>query len=102
MNKNLFLSQQLRTKQKEFRAFVNEYIAPKAYMIDHDQNLSIEVINEIKNKGFWGTEISKDYGGPNFDMKTYGLLSEEMGRGCSNVRNLLGVQGMVSVAISKW
>ncbi|WP_340158361.1 acyl-CoA dehydrogenase family protein [uncultured Maribacter sp.] len=102
MNNSFLLSEELKNKQEEFRTFVNDYIAPSAHKTDSEQNLSEQVIEEIKNKGFWGTEILSDFGGGNFDMITYGLFSEEIGRGCSNVRNLLGVQGMVSVALSKW
>lgn len=102
MNNSFLLSPELKNKQEKFRAFVNDYIAPTAHKTDREENLSKQVIEEIKSKGFWGTEILSDYGGANFDMITYGLFSEEIGRGCSNVRNLLGVQGMVSVALSKW
>ncbi|UNY98312.1 acyl-CoA dehydrogenase family protein [Zhouia spongiae] len=102
MNYNFILSPELKSKQSEFRQFVNEYIKPTAFLTDQDQYISKDVLSSIIKKGFWGTEIQSDFGGANFDMITYGLLSEEIGRGCSNVRNLLGVQGMVSVALSKW
>lgn len=101
MNNSLALSPELKNKQEEFRAFVDDYIVPTAHETDSEQNLSKQVIQDIKSNGFWGTEIHSDYDGANFDMITYGLFSEEIGRGCSNVRNLLGVQGMVSVALSK-
>ena len=35
-------------------------------------------------------------------MVTFGLLNEEMGRGCSSVRSLLTVHGMVQFAILRW
>jgi len=36
------------------------------------------------------------------DMITYGLLSEEVGRGCSSLRSLLTVHSMVAHALCKW
>ena len=35
-------------------------------------------------------------------MITYGLLTEEIGRGCSSVRSLLTVHDMVAHAIQRW
>jgi alkylation response protein AidB-like acyl-CoA dehydrogenase len=35
-------------------------------------------------------------------MITYGLLTEEIGRGCSSVRSLLTVHDMVAHAILRW
>ena len=102
MKNSSILSTVHKEKQEQFKAFVNEYIEPTAHRTDSEQYLSEKVIQDIIINGFWGTEISSDFGGANFDMMTYGLFSEEVGRGCSNVRNLLGVQGMVSVALSKW
>ncbi|WP_307416472.1 acyl-CoA dehydrogenase family protein [Paenibacillus sp. W2I17] len=36
------------------------------------------------------------------DNITIGILNEEVGRGCSSVRSLLTVQGMVGLAILRW
>lgn len=36
------------------------------------------------------------------DNITIGILNEEVGRGCSSVRSLLTVQGMVGFAILRW
>lgn len=96
------ISSELESKRNKFRLFVNDFIAPSANQTDKDERIPSNVIDKIINQGFWGTEISEQYGGKNFDKITYGLFSEEIGRGCSNVRNLLGVQGMVSIAIAKW
>ena len=46
--------------------------------------------------------LPAEAGGSGMDMMTYGLLTEEVGRGCGSVRNLLAVQGMVAHAILKW
>jgi len=102
MKDSSILSTENKKRQEQFIAFVDDYIEPTAHITDRNQYMSNQVIKDIIREGYWGTEISNEYGGGDYDMVTYGLFSEEIGRGCSNVRNLLGVQGMVSVALSKW
>ncbi|MEO1374368.1 MAG: acyl-CoA dehydrogenase family protein, partial [Cyanobacteria bacterium J06635_10] len=46
--------------------------------------------------------LPQEYGGKGMDMITYGILNEEIGRGCSSVRSLLTVHNMVSQALCKW
>ena len=91
MSSRFVLSSEQEQRREEFKAFVNEYIEPTAHRTDAEQELSEKVIKDIIAQGYWGTEISNDFGGSGYDMMTYGLFSEEVGRGCSNVRNLLGV-----------
>ncbi|RCX18346.1 hypothetical protein DFR58_105110 [Anaerobacterium chartisolvens] len=88
--------------QIAFRAFVDSEIVPLAAAFDQNEYISFDIINKMVEKGFWGAELPREYGGRGFDMISYGLFNEEIGRGCANIRNLVGVQGMVSSAILKW
>ena len=53
-------------------------------------------------KGYLGALTPPEQGGTYRDMVTFGLLNEELGRGCSSVRSLLTVHGMVQYAILRW
>ena len=97
---------ELTTQQKEdraaFRAFVDEAIAPYANQCDHEERTPPELIKKLSQKGYLGALLPKDNGGSGMDMITYGLLSEEIGRGCSSLRSLLTVHSMVAQALLKW
>ena len=94
-------SQQKEAKAK-FRAFTDEEIVPYADRTDQEEYTSKEVIERVAQQGYLGAIMPKERGGSGMDMITYGLLNEEMGRGCSSVRSLLTVHSMVAQAILKW
>jgi alkylation response protein AidB-like acyl-CoA dehydrogenase len=52
--------------------------------------------------GYLGALIPKQWHGGEMDMITFGLLNEELGRGCSSLRSLLTVHSMVAHAILRW
>lgn len=85
-----------------FRKFVDKEIAPRAAQFDQEERLPPELIGKIVQQGYWGTILPVASGGAGMDMITYGLLTEEIGRGCASVRNLLGVQDMVAAAVMRW
>ncbi|OKP97489.1 acyl-CoA dehydrogenase [Paenibacillus sp. P46E] len=91
-----------KERQAEFRAFVDQDIMPYAAQIDQEECIPKAIIEKMVAKGYWGADLPREFGGSDMDLITAGLLHQEIGRGCSNVRNLIGVQGMVSSAILKW
>ncbi|TVX94677.1 acyl-CoA dehydrogenase [Paenibacillus agilis] len=89
-------------KQEEFKAFVDSEIVPVAGHIDQEAYVPDSVLQKIVDKGYWGAALPAEYGGANMDYVTYGLWNEEIGRGCANLRNIIGVQGMVTSSILRW
>lgn len=87
---------------KEVRDFVNSEIIPFADENDRAENLPKQLISKLMDKQYLGGLIPRQYNGVNMDYITLGILNEEMGRGCSSIRSLLTVHGMVSLIISKW
>ena len=61
-----------------------------------------EIVGRLAGKGYLGALIPAEYGGTFTDMITFGLLHEEVGRGCSSVRSLLTVHGMLQYAVLRW
>ena len=96
----------LTARQKEdqaaFRAFVNEEIVPHADRYDREECIPSELIAKLAQRGYLGAMLPEEYGGRGMDMITYGLLNEELGRGCSSVRGLVTVQSMIAQTILKW
>ena len=88
--------------QAEFRDLVTSEIAPHADRWDRDEQMPRDLIARLGQRGYLGGLIPLEYGGAGMDMLTFGLLNEEVGRGCSSVRSLLTVHGMVQFAIGRW
>jgi len=99
---NLELSSQQKRDRAAFRAFAEAEIIPHANRFDREERIPVELIKKLGRKGFLGMLLPKESGGRNADMITYGLLNEEIGRGCSSVRSLLTVHSMVAHAILRW
>ncbi|MDF0552708.1 acyl-CoA dehydrogenase family protein [Kamptonema sp. UHCC 0994] len=97
---------ELTTKQQEakseFRAFVNEEIIPYASQCDREEYTPPELIKKLALRGFLGAAIPAKNGGSGMDAIAYGLLNEEIGRGCSSLRSLLTVHNMVAHVLCKW
>jgi len=96
----------LDEKQKEdrlaFRTFVSEEIIPCANRFDQEERIPPEFIEKLAKQGFLGAVLPEKYGGCAMDPITYGLLNEELGRGCASVRGLVMMQNMVAQTILKW
>jgi len=97
---------QLTARQKRdqaaFRAFVEAEIVPYAAQFDQEERLPAEIIGKLTAAGYLGALLPETVGGLGMEMITFGLLHEEVGRGCSSVRSLLTVHSMVAYAILRW
>ena len=99
---NLELTEEQRRARAAYRAFAAAEIAPHAGSWDRDEALPPAIVRRLAEQGFLGTIVPRELGGPGLDMITYGILTEELGRGCSSVRSLLTVHDMVCQAIMRW
>ncbi|HSS77155.1 MAG TPA: acyl-CoA dehydrogenase family protein [Thermoanaerobaculia bacterium] len=91
-----------RAARDEFRDFVSAEIHPHADRWDREAAISRKVIDALRARDYLGSNVVGKYGGVGRDMITYGLLTEEIARGCSSVRSLLTVHDMVAHAIQRW
>lgn len=85
-----------------FRAFVDREVVPFAGEWDRAERTPPEVIRRVAEAGYLGALLPREVGGAGMDTATFGVLNEEMGRGCSSVRSLLTVHSMVSFAVHRW
>lgn len=86
----------------EFAAYVDREIAPNAGAWDRAEAVPMEAIRSLYATGWLGAIIPREHGGAGMDMTTFGVLNEELGRGCSSVRSLLTVHSMCSFSILRW
>lgn len=99
---SLELSDAQREARGTFRRFVQEEIAPHAGRWDRQGEIPRELVEALKDRGWLGAPLSEDVGGGGMDAITYGLLTEEIARGCSSVRSLLTVHDMVTIGVARW
>ncbi len=96
------LTQEQLDNKEIFRKYVDEEIIPYAEQNDRNEYMPPEMVKKLVERGYLGSMIPKEYGGLGMDMITLGILNEEVGRGCSSIRSLLTVHGMVALAILRW
>ena len=96
------LSDAQRQARLRFREFVQAKVSPYAPTWDREEGIPLEVIDYMQANGYLGTLLPAECGGGGMDAITYGLLTEEIGRGCSSLRSLLTVHDMVAMAIWRW
>jgi len=98
----LELSPAQREARQRCRDFVAEHVAPHAAGWDRAAQLPDAAIAELRRRGYLGAHLARELGGGGVDPITYGLLTEEIGRGCSSLRSLLTVHDMVGEAVRRW
>jgi len=98
----LELTEAQKQARQEYRNFVRERIIPYADLWDREEKISMEIIDQLRGKGYLGAPLPSESGGGGLEPISYGLLTEEIARGCSSVRSLLTVHDMVSMAILRW
>jgi len=91
-----------KSRRAEFRAFVNAEVAPHADRYDREERIPAEAIRRLAERGYLGAVLPAEVGGAGMDAVTFGLLNEELGRGCSSLRSLLTVHSMVARTLLRW
>jgi glutaryl-CoA dehydrogenase (non-decarboxylating) len=96
------LTEQQRKAQATCRAFAEKEIIPLADEYELEERIPPMLVAKLSAQGYLGAGLPAEYGGGGMSMLTYGLLHEEIGRGCSSLRSLLTVHGMVAQSLLKW
>lgn len=96
------LTDQQEVRHKDFKEFVTLNVEPFAERWDQEQRIPDSVISLLAKSGYLGCSLPRDYGGQGWDIVTFGLLNEALGRGSSSLTGVLTVQAMVSMSLLKW
>jgi butyryl-CoA dehydrogenase len=97
------LSDEQRLIKETARTFSDREVAPRATRNAREQHFDLELVAKIADQGYLGAIVPREYGGAGLDYITYGILAEEIGRGCSAMRTVISVQtSLVCSTILKW
>ncbi|SDM25260.1 acyl-CoA dehydrogenase family protein [Allokutzneria albata] len=84
------------------REFVDAAVAPNAEEFDRTERLPESLLKQVGSLGLWAPFLSEAVGGSGSDYVTVGRIHTEIGRGCSGLRSMLTVHGMVSWSVNRW
>ena len=97
------LTDEQRLIRETAREFADREIAPRARDNDRNEHFDTELVQKIADMGFLGALVPEQYGGRDVDYLTYGLIVEEVGRGCSAMRTVVSVvTSLVCSSIDRW
>ncbi|HYM58669.1 MAG TPA: acyl-CoA dehydrogenase family protein [Solirubrobacteraceae bacterium] len=97
------LSDEQQLIRETARDFTNAEIVPRARENDRNHHFDTELVGKLADQGYLGAIVPREYGGAGLDYLTYGLVVEEVGRGCSAMRTVVSVQtSLVCSSIVRW
>jgi len=97
------LTDEQRLIRETARDFTDNEIVPRARENDRNHHFDVELVRQMAAQGYLGAIVPREYGGAGLDYLSYGLVVEEIGRGCSAMRTVISVQtSLVCSAILKW
>jgi alkylation response protein AidB-like acyl-CoA dehydrogenase len=97
------LTDEQRLIRETARDFADGEIVPRARYNDRNEHFDTELVQKIAEIGFLGAIVPEEYGGRGVDYRTYALIVEEVGRGCSSMRTVVSVvTSLVCSSIVRW
>ena len=97
------LTDEQRLIKETARDFSDNEIATRARENDRNEHFDVELVQKIAQQGYLGAIVPQEYGGAGLDYLSYGLIVEEVGRGCSSMRTVVSVNtSLVCSAILRW
>jgi butyryl-CoA dehydrogenase len=85
------------------REFTDKEIVVQSRENARNHHFDLEIVKKLADQGYLGAIVPTEYGGAGLDYLSYGLVVEEIGRGCSSVRTVVSVQtSLVCSAFLKW
>jgi butyryl-CoA dehydrogenase len=97
------LTDEQRLIRETAREFAEREIVPRARDNDRAERFDTELVQKMADMGYLGAIVPEEYGGRGIDYLTYGLIVEEVGRGCSAMRTVVSVvTSLVCSSIVRW
>lgn len=84
------------------RDFCKKEIAPVASKLEHADEYPHEIVEKMKELGFFGFTISEEYGGFGVDYVTYALVIEELTRHWMSVAGILNSHLIMAHIVEKY
>src|SRR6201986_3557825 len=86
------LTDEQRLVRETARDFTDKEIVDRARENERNEPFDLELVSKSADQGYLGATVPREYGGAGLDYLTYGLVVEEVGRGCSAMRTVISVQ----------
>jgi alkylation response protein AidB-like acyl-CoA dehydrogenase len=99
---NIFLTDEQSKRYADFQEFAAANVEPFAGKWDRAQQIPDSAIAQLGRAGYLGSNIPSEYGGKGWDVVTFGLLNEALGRSDSAFTGIVTVQSMISTSLLKW
>ena len=97
------LTDEQRLIKDTAREFTDKEIVVQSRENARNHHFDLEIVRKLAEQGYLGAIVPPEYGGAGLDYLSYGLVVEEIGRGCSSVRTVVSVQtSLVCSAFLKW
>jgi butyryl-CoA dehydrogenase len=97
------LTDEQRLIRETARDFTDREIVPRARENDRNEHFDTELVQKIADMGYLGAIVPEEYGGRDVDYRTYALIVEEIGRGCSAMRTVVSVvTSLVCSSLVRW
>lgn len=99
---NAFLTEIQSRRYAEFQAYAAANVSPHAAEWDRAEEIPSSAVSHLGRSGYLGAVIPSEWGGQGWDVVTFGLLNEALGRCDSAFTGIVTVQAMVAAVLSKW
>ncbi len=100
---NFDLTDEQQLIRRTAREFTEKEIVEAARNNAREHRFDLSLVAKLAAQGYLGAIVPERYGGAGLDYRSYGLIVEEIGRGCSSVRTVVSVQtSLVCSAILRW
>ena len=97
------LTDEQRLIKQTAAEFTDNEITPVAGRNSRNHHFDTDLVAKIAAQGYLGAIVPQEYGGAGLDYVTYGIIGEQIGRGCSGMRTVISVQtSLVCSTILKW
>jgi alkylation response protein AidB-like acyl-CoA dehydrogenase len=97
------LTDEQRLIRETAKEFADREIVPRARDNDRNEHFDTELVQKLADMGYLGAIVPEEYGGREIDYVTYGLIVEEVGRGCSAMRTVVSVvTSLVCSSLVRW
>ena len=97
------LSDEQKLISEAAREFADREIMPRVRESDRAARFDRELASKMGEVGYLGAPVAEEYGGRGVDYRTYALIVEEIGRGCSAMRTVVSVvTSLVCSSIVRW
>jgi len=98
----LEITPELAEVRAAMRRFATERLEPLAEEIDRTGDIPARAVQLLRDQGYLGMRLPKDYGGGELDLATYCLALEELGRSHRVFTLLLdSTSGLTPIAIAR-